>query len=91
MRHTVHTVHRPRHQGAMYRFAPSLYAVNGRNAALPAVFLWDLFDGNSDLVAEVSPSIHHSISAPPQHHPVTGFIGVILILYRNTYTHILKQ
>lgn len=32
---------------------------------LPAVSLGDLLDGDPDLVAEVSPCIHHSISAPP--------------------------
>lgn len=32
---------------------------------LPAVPLRDLLDGDPDLVAEVSPCIHHSISAPP--------------------------
>lgn len=47
---------------------------------LPAVSLRDLFDGNSDLVADISPGVHHSIGAPPQHHPVTCLIGVILIL-----------
>lgn len=47
---------------------------------LPAVSFRDLFDGDSDLVAEVPPSIHHSISAPSQHHPVSCLIGVILIL-----------
>lgn len=32
---------------------------------LPAVSFRDLFDSDSDLVAEVSPSIHHSIGAAP--------------------------
>lgn len=32
---------------------------------LPAVSLGDLLDGDPDLVAEVSPCIHHSISASP--------------------------
>lgn len=31
---------------------------------LPAVSLGDLLDGDADLVAEVSPCVHHSIGAP---------------------------
>lgn len=46
----------------------------------PAVPLRDLLNGDAYLVAQVSPSIHHSIRAPPQHHPVPILIVVVLVL-----------
>lgn len=46
----------------------------------PAVSLGDFFDGDPDLVAEVSPSVHHAVGAPAQHHPVARLVGVVLIL-----------
>lgn len=54
--------------------------VQSANFNPPAVSLRNFFDGDPDLVAEVSPSVHNTISAATQHYPVTGFIGVILIL-----------
>lgn len=46
----------------------------------PAVPLGDLLNGDAHLVAQVSPSIHHSVRAPPEHHPVPVLIVVVLVL-----------
>lgn len=47
---------------------------------LPAVLLWDFFDGDAHLVAQVSPCVHNSVSTPAENHPVAILIVVIFVL-----------
>ena len=45
--------------------------------SIRAVFLWDLLDGDADLVAQVPPSIHHAIGSFTQNYLVSVFAGLI--------------
>lgn len=50
---------------------------------LPAVSLWNFFDGYSHLIAQISAGIHDPICALPQHHSLTIRIVVILVLRKS--------
>ena len=95
--HTVTHTHRHSHAFSRRRACyPPVARALACLCLLPAVSLWYLLDGDADLVAEVSPSIHHSIGPPPQDHPVPCLIRVILILqhtrtHPGTHTHIHKH
>lgn len=45
-----------------------------------AVLLGDLLDGDAHLVAQVPPSIHHTICSFTQNHLVSILIGLIDVL-----------
>lgn len=45
-----------------------------------SVFLRDLLDGDAYLVAQVPPSIHHTVRPFTQNHLVTILIGLIDVL-----------
>jgi hypothetical protein len=49
---------------------------------IPAVSLWDFFNSNSDLVAQVSTCIDYPVSAFSQHNSVTIFIIFVVILQK---------
>ena len=45
--------------------------------SLRAVSLWYLLDGDAYLVAQVSPSVHHSVRAFTQNHLVSAGAGLV--------------
>lgn len=48
----------------------------------PAVSLWYFFDGQSDLVTQVSTGVHHSECAFTQNHSLSVLIILIVVLWR---------
>lgn len=67
-------------EGQMRRNLVALYS--GTSVYLPAVSLGNFFDGQTDLVAEVSASIHDSKRAFSQNHPLSVLIVLIVVLWR---------
>lgn len=51
-----------------------------RSDVLRAVLLRDLLDGDANLVAQVPPSVHHTIRPLPKNHFITVLIGLVNVL-----------